>query len=89
MMDLYFRFLQDPTSKSVRGTAFSNIGPIIAEFKDVAQIDERITHFFLTTTEKTNSKDVCYYAAFNFPAFIYVYKREDWSRFRKVYHKLT
>lgn len=73
----------------MRGTAFQNIGPFIAEFKDVAPIDERITHFFLNTTEKTGSKDVCFYAAFNFPAFIYVYKREDWPRFRKVYQKLT
>jgi hypothetical protein len=54
----------------------------------MAPIDERITHFFLNTTEKTGSKDVCYYAAFNFPAFVYVYNREDWPRFRKVYQKL-
>lgn len=89
MQELYFKFLQDPTSKIVRGTAFQNIGRFIAEFKDIAAIDERITHFYLNTTEKTGSKDVCYYAAFNFPAFIYVYKREDWPRFRKVYEKLT
>ena len=89
MQDLYFKFLQDPTSKIVRGTAFQNIGPFIAEFKDVAAIDERITHFFLNTTEKTGSKDVCYYAAYNFPAFVYVYGNKEWHRFRKVYLKLT
>ena len=89
MQELYFKFLQDPTSKIVRGTAFQNIGPFIAEFKDVAGIDERITHFFLNTTEKTGSKDVCYYAAYNFPAFVYVYGNKEWPRFRKVYLKLT
>ena len=89
LQDLYFKFLQDPTSKIVRGTAFQNIGPFVAEFKDVAPIDERITHFFVTTTEKTNSKDVCYYAAFNFPAFVYVYEKAGWKRFRSVYAKLT
>jgi len=88
-MDLYYRFLQDPTSRIVRGTAFQNIGPFIASFKDVCQIDSRITHFFISTTEKTNNKDVCYYASYNFPAFIYVSGNTEWDKFRKLYLKLT
>ena len=89
LQDLYFRFLQDPTSRIVRGTAFQNIGPFIASFKDVCGIDNRITHFFVSTTEKTNNKDVCYYASYNFPAFIWVSGRDDWDRFRRLYLKLT
>lgn len=38
---------------------------------------------------KTNNKDVCYYAAFNFPAFIYVTGRDSWPKFRGLYNKLT
>jgi len=37
--DLYFRFLKDPSSKIVRGTAFQNIGPFIAALKEVEEID--------------------------------------------------
>ena len=59
LQTLYYRFLLDPSSKIVRGTAFQNIGPFIATFKDVAQIDVRITNFFVNTTIKTNNKDVC------------------------------
>lgn len=32
---------------------------------------------------------MCYYAAYNFPAFVYVNQKEDWPKFRKVYLKLT
>ena len=39
IQELYHRFLLDPSSKIVRGTAFTNIGPFIATLKDVADID--------------------------------------------------
>lgn len=55
----------------------------------MAAIDERIRNFFINTTEKTTNKDVCYYASFNFPAFIYVSGPTEWHRFRKLYLKLT
>lgn len=32
---------------------------------------------------------MCYYASFNFPAFIYTLGQEEWERFRKVYLKLA
>jgi hypothetical protein len=72
LADIYFRFLKDPTSKLVRGTAYQNVGPFIACYKDKMEVDKRIVDFYVTTTEGTNNKDVCYYSAFNFPAFIYV-----------------
>jgi serine/threonine-protein phosphatase 4 regulatory subunit 1 len=40
-------------------------------------------------TEKSNNKDVCYYAAFNFPAFVYVQGADDWPKYRKLFQKLT
>lgn len=86
---LYYRFLLDPSSKIVRGTAFQNIGPFIATLKDCASIDQRITDFFVNTTMKTNNKDVCYYASFNFPAFIWVTGQKEWPKFRALYLKLT
>lgn len=43
----------------------------------------------MTTTEASSNKDVCYYASFNFPAFIYTLGKEEWERFRKVYIKLA
>ena len=89
LQTLYYRFLLDPSSKIVRGTAFQNIGPFIASFKDVASIDSRITNFFVNTTSKTNNKDVCYYASYNFPAFIYVTGKDEWATFRDLYIKLT
>lgn len=73
----------------MRGTAFQNIGPFVANLKDKAEIDQRVTDFFVSTTLKTNNKDVCYYASFNFPAFIYVTGKDHWHRFRKLYMKLT
>ena len=86
---LYYRFLLDPSSKIVRGTAFQNIGPFIATLKDNTSIDQRITDFFVNTTMKTNNKDVCYYASFNFPAFIWVTGPDEWHKFRALYNKLT
>ena len=86
---LYYRFLLDPSSKIVRGTAFQNIGPFIATLKDSTSIDQRITEFFVNTTMKTNNKDVCYYASFNFPAFIWVTGPDEWHKFRALYNKLT
>ena len=41
------------------------------------------------TTMKTNNKDVCYYASFNFPAFIWVTGQPEWHKFRALYMKLT
>lgn len=32
---------------------------------------------------------MCYYASFNFPAFIYTLGRENWETFRKIYLKLA
>jgi hypothetical protein len=89
LQDLYFRFLQDSYSKIVRGTAFQNIGPFIACFKDQKPIDHRIINFFINTTEKTTSKDVTFYASINFPAFIYVTGEPEWQRYRKLYLKLA
>jgi len=85
LQQIYINYTQDPTSKLVRGTAFSNIGPFIAAFKGTCTIDERITTNFITLTEQPNNKDVCYYAAFNFPAFIYVQGKADWPKFRKLF----
>lgn len=89
LQKLYYRFLLDPSSKIVRGTAFQNIGPFIATLKDSSTIDQRITDFFVNTTMKTNNKDVCYYASFNFPAFIWVTGKDEWPKFKALYNKLT
>ena len=48
---VYYRFLKDPTSKLVRGTAFQNIGPFIGAFKKGSQIDSKIVDFYVNTTE--------------------------------------
>lgn len=32
---------------------------------------------------------MCYYASYNFPAFIYVSGPSDWHKFKKLYLKLT
>ncbi len=89
LSDLYYRFLKDPTSKIVRGTAFQNIGPFIAALKEMKDIDARIIDFYVSTTENSSNKDVCYYSSFNFPAFIYTMGKENWETFRKIYLKLT
>lgn len=74
----------------VRGTAYQNVGPFIANFKDAGTIvDQRIVDFYVTTTEGTSSKDVCYYSAFNFPAFIYVLGDKNWGKFRAILIKLA
>lgn len=39
LQKLYFRFLMDPKSRIVRGTAFQNIGPFIATLKGIDHID--------------------------------------------------
>lgn len=87
--DIYYKFLKDPTSKIVRGTAFQNIGPFIAALKDLKEIDKRIIEFYLTTTDNSSNKDVCYYSSFNFPAFIYTLGKDQWEDFRRIYVKLT
>lgn len=77
------------TSKIVRGTAFQNIGPFIAAYKDTKEVDQRIIDFYVSTTEGSSNKDVCYYSSFNFPAFVYTLGRERWEVFRKIYLKLA
>lgn len=89
LSQVYYRFLKDPTSKLVRGTAFQNIGPFIAAFKVGKDIDTKIIDFYITTTEGSSNKDVCYHASFNFPAFVYVFGADEWPRFQSLYHKLT
>ena len=42
----------------------------------------------MTTTNKSQNKDICYYAAFNFPAFIFVQGKGHWSKYRDLYKKL-
>jgi serine/threonine-protein phosphatase 4 regulatory subunit 1 len=89
LADIYYRFLKDPTSKIVRGTAFQNIGPFIAALKDMKDIDQRIIEFYVSTTDNSSNKDVCYYSSFNFPAFIYTLGKDRWDDFRKIYLKLS
>lgn len=93
LSDIYYRFLKDPTSKIVRGTAFQNIGPFIAALKDVKQtgtVDyDKIVDFYVSTTENSSNKDVCYYSSFNFPAFVYTLGKDHWDVFRKIYIKLA
>ena len=72
----------------MRGTAYQNIGPFIATMKDKWPLDTRISDFFLTTTDASSNKDVCYYSSFNIPAFIYVLGKDSWDKFRNVYLKL-
>ena len=57
--------------------------------REKADIDQRITDFYVSTTLKTGNKDVCYYASFNFPAFIWVTGKDQWHKFGKLYKKLT
>ena len=52
-------------------------------------IDSRIIDFYVSTTENSSNKDVCYYSSFNFPAFIYTLGKENWDQFKKIYIKLT
>lgn len=86
---VYYRFLKDPTSKLVRGTAFQNIGPFISAFTKGSDIDHKIIDFYVSTTEGSSNKDVCYHASFNFPAFVFVFGSDEWPRFQSLYHKLT
>ena len=89
LADIYYRFLKDPSSKIVRGTAFQNIGPFIAALKEMKDIDQRIIDCYVSTTDSSSNKDVCYYSSYNFPAFIYTLGREHWEEFRKIYVKLA
>ena len=73
----------------MRGTAFQNIGPFIAALKELKDIDQRIIDFYVSTTDNSSNKDVCYYSSFNFPAFVYTLGRERWEELRKIYHKLA
>ena len=73
----------------MRGTAFQNIGPFIAAFKNGNDIDPKIIDFYVNTTEASSNKDVCYHASFNFPAFVLVFGPDEWPRFQSLYHKLT
>jgi hypothetical protein len=50
----------------------------VAELKELEEIDGRIVDFYVTTSENTNNKDVLYYAAFNFPAFVYAFGPQNW-----------
>ena len=58
-------------------------------------IDERIIDFYISTTESSSNKDVCYYSSFNFPAFVYTLGRERWADeegapgLRKLFIKLA
>lgn len=80
--------MKDPSSKVVRGTAYQNIGPFIANFKGYLPLDPRIIDFYISTTDSSSNKDVCYYSSFNMPAFIYVLGSDCWERFKPVYLKL-
>ena len=73
----------------VRGTAFQNIGPFVYALKGMKEIDPRILDFYISTTENSNNKDVCYYSSFNLPAFLEVYGKEKWQVFRKLYLKVA
>ena len=35
-------------------------------------LDQKIVNFYISTTEGSTNRDVCYYSSYNFPAFIYV-----------------
>lgn len=89
LSEVYYRFLKDPTSKLVRGTAFQNIGPFIGAFKNGDDIDSKIVDFYINTSEASQNKDVCFHASFNFPAFVYVFGKKEWPRFLSLYQKLT
>ena len=52
-------------------------------------IDSRIIDFYISTTDSSSNKDVCYYASYNLPAFIYTLGKENWPQFKKIYHKLA
>jgi len=88
LQDIFFRFLKDAQSKVVRGSAYQNIGAFIANFKATG-VDKAIVDFFVATTSGTSNKDVCYYSAYNLPAFVDVLGPDCWPRFRPIYMKLT
>jgi serine/threonine-protein phosphatase 4 regulatory subunit 1 len=54
------------------------------------EIDKRIIEFYVSTTENSANKDVCYYSSYNFPAFVYTLGREQWEEsLRRIYSKLA
>lgn len=53
------------------------------------EIDKRIIEFYVSTTDNSSNKDVCYYSSFNFPAFVYTLGKDHWEEFRKIYIKLA
>lgn len=58
--------------------------------KDIKDsIDSRIIEFYISTTDSSTNKDVCYYSSYNFPAFIYTLGKESWPQFKKIYIKLS
>jgi hypothetical protein len=57
--------------------------------KELKEIDQRIIDFYVSTTENSTNKDVCYYSSYNFPAFIYTLGKDNWDTFRKIYIKLA
>lgn len=79
--------MKDATSKIVRGTAYQNIGAFIANYKDIMAVDTKIIDFFISTTEASTNKDVCYYSSYNLPAFIYVLGPDSWERLKPLYLK--
>ena len=53
------------------------------------EVDQRIIDFYVSTTDNSSNKDVCYYSSFNFPAFVYTLGKDRWDDFRKIYLKLS
>lgn len=45
--------------------------------------------FYISTTESSTNKDVCYYSSYNLPAFLYVLGPDSWERLRPLYLKLS
>ena len=87
MQEQYYKFLKDASSKIVRGTAYQNIGAFIANFKDNIPVDTKIIEFFISTTESSSNKDVCYYSSYNMPALIYILGPDSWERLKPLYIK--
>jgi serine/threonine-protein phosphatase 4 regulatory subunit 1 len=50
-------------------------------------IEPKIIDFFISTTENSSNKDVCYYSSYNLPAFIYVLGPDSWERIKPLYLK--
>lgn len=50
-------------------------------------LDQKIVNFYISTTEGSTNRDVCYYSSYNFPAFIYVLGPEAWPKLKPLYLK--